>query len=206
MTPCDILLVVADDDIGVGIRNLLEHRHIALGIRELTVDVFNMQYHDPECFAKSHEVIRERKGAFRKFLILFDHEGSGQEGLPVDEVEEDVRKRLRHVGCADCADVVVFEPEFDIVAWSDSAEVDRALGWQGRETPLREWLVAEGWIEGDEPKPRRPKEALQAALRETRTPWSASVFAQLARNVGVERCTDASFGRLKDILRRWFTP
>ena len=56
------------------------------------------------------------------------------------------------------------------------------------------------------PKPLRPKECMLDAMAEARITRSAAVFRQIATKVGLERCQDAGFARLKQILRAWFPP
>jgi hypothetical protein len=53
-------------------------------------------------------------------------------------------------------------------------------------------------------KPDRPKEAMEEALRRSRTPRSSSLYAELARKVGVQRCVDSAFQQFRDMLCRWF--
>ena len=41
--------------------------------------------------------------------------------------------------------------------FSDSPEVEIALGWKGKELSLRSWLVREKYLEANKMKPARPK-------------------------------------------------
>ncbi len=41
-------------------------------------------------------------------------------------------------------------------------------------------------------------------LRTARKPRSSSIYLELARSVGTERCTDPAFLKLKRCLREWF--
>jgi len=59
------------------------------------------------------------------------------------------------------------------------------------------------WIEG-EVKPMRPKELLDAILRQQRRPRSAAIFQELARRVGLAQCQDPAFTLLRDTLALWF--
>jgi hypothetical protein len=45
---------------------------------------------------------------------------------------------------------------------------------------------------------------VERALYEVRIPRSSKIYGKLASRVSVERCTDASFARFRDVLRRWF--
>ena len=88
--------------------------------------------------------------------------------------------------------------------WTDSAHLEKALGWHHRPAgQLRTWLKENGYLDS-EPKPTRPKEALGAALREVKKPFSAAIFRSLAECVSLDRCSDAAFLKLRDTLRAWF--
>jgi phage antirepressor YoqD-like protein len=100
--------------------------------------------------------------------------------------------------------VILLDPELEIWVWSDSPEVDGQLGWAQRQPDLRTWLRQKGLLLSDQAKPERPKEAMKAALREVKEPWSSSIHQHLAERVSLRRCTDPGFTKLKDTLRRWF--
>lgn len=56
----------------------------------------------------------------------------------------------------------------------------------------------------DGSKPERPKEAMEQALRMVRLPRSSALYRQLAQQVSLARCTDASFLKFKALLQNWF--
>jgi hypothetical protein len=62
-----------------------------------------------------------------------------------------------------------------------------------------------GFLEEDELKPARPKEALEAALRVVRVPRSSAIYKALAEKVSLSRCTDPAFLKLKTVLQQWFS-
>lgn len=82
--------------------------------------------------------------------------------------------------------------------------VDDATGWKDRRPPLRNWLVEQGWLKDEGTKPERPKEALVAALRESRTPRSSSLYRKIASRVSLRRCADAAFLEFRGLLQQWF--
>ena len=65
-------------------------------------------------------------------------------------------------------------------------------------------MIEQGLLEEGEVKPRRPKEALQAALREARIPRSSSLYQRIAEKVSLRECEDRAFLKFKDILKDWF--
>ena len=102
------------------------------------------------------------------------------------------------------ASVIVIDPELEVWVWSQSPEVDRALGWSQCQPDLRTWLQSQDLLQERGQKPPDPKSAMQQALRRVRKPHSAAIFAQLAEHVGIQRCRDSAFLKLRNTLRRWF--
>jgi hypothetical protein len=88
--------------------------------------------------------------------------------------------------------------------WSDSPEVDAALGWKGKSTPLRNWMMNQGFLKKNSLKPSPPKEAVESALREVCKPRSSSLYLQIAEKVSLKRCKDPAFLKLKEKLFQWF--
>ena len=137
--------------------------------------------------------------------MVFDWEGSGGERRgPREILEAEVEARLAAAGWDDRARAVALQPEVEIWVWSDSPEVDRILGWQDHTPALRPWLQQRQFLPAGAAKPPRPKEALAAALREVRQVPSANLFRQLGASVGLTRCTDPAFAKLRATLQAWF--
>lgn len=199
----DLVVLLPGKDEKAMIGGLLG-RAPSLGIRPVRHEVVTHPQHDPGCYRSPEALLRLHQKRAARALVVFDHEGSGQEHRPAAEVEEEVRGRLRRAGWEDRAEVVVLQPELEVWVWSDSPVVDEALGWDGRDPPLREWLRERGFLRPGEAKPARPKEAVEAALREVRIPRSSAIYGRIAERVSVKHCTDPSFHRLKQVLLEWF--
>lgn len=199
----DLIILVPDQDIYSGIQELLT-RPQALQIRQITFDMFKHPYRDSGCFNEAHEFLRPYIGKYEFALVVFDKDGSGQESLGATGIETALAQKLGQNGWPNRAGVVVIDPELEIWVWSDSNQVDAALGWTGKTPALRDWLVSKGFSTTANAKPARPKEAYESALREARTPKSPAIFKRLAGNVSFSRCVDASFTRLKTLLQNWF--
>jgi nucleotide-binding universal stress UspA family protein len=200
--PTELIALVADTNIEFALRGLLS-RPPALGIRRVDFRVFVHPEHDPGCLRKAAPFLRPQAARFRRALVVFDRDGCGKEHQPRTELEAEVERGLAGAGWDDRAAVVVIDPELENWVWSDSPEVDRVLGWAELRMPVRDWTRSQGftWSQG---KPARPKEALQAALRHARKPRSSALFEALAQRVGLERCHDPAFGKLRACLQRWF--
>ena len=192
--PVDLVVLVPGKNEEAAIGALLSSRHRSLGVRHIRYEILVHTRGDPGCFLEAPA------------LVVFDRQGCGQEQQTVAALTDDLGKRLARAGWEDRAAVLVIEPELENWVWSDSPEVDSALGWQGRDPSLRDWLQQKGlWPEGAA-KPRDPKEAVESALREVRRPRSSSIYRALAEQVSLRRCQDPSFAGLKTVLRSWFPP
>lgn len=207
----DLVVLVADKDAEFAVKGLLS-RQKSLRIRPLQTDVFVHPGRDSGCFNDSVSFLRGHCGSYSHALVFLDRDGSGQEALDREAIEARLESGLTTSGWEDRAAAIVLSPELEIWVWSDSPEVDVALGWTGRTPSLREWLRIEGHLPDPDAaqgvnsvKPADPKAAFLGALRASRTPRSASLFEKLAQTVGLDRCSDPAFLKLKATLRRWFT-
>lgn len=199
----DLVCLVADKNMEQTLLGLL-NRPEALGIRAPTFDLFVHEERDPGCCRHGAEFLRAFSTRYRHALLLFDHEGCGQEDSSSETLERRLESELRRNGWDDRARVIAIEPELEVWVWSDSPEVDAILGWSGRLPDLRAWLRQEGWLGGDAVKPDEPKEAVEAALYEVRKPRSSATYRKLAESVSFRRCQDRKFARLQRTLRQWF--
>jgi hypothetical protein len=137
-------------------------------------------------------------------LVIFDHEGCGREDVPAEQLEPEVAAQLALSGWGDRAAAIVIAPELEAWFWSESAHVDDVAGWKTRSPGLRDWLRTKQFLQPGQVKPNRPKEALEAALREVHNHPSASLFSKLAEHVSLKSCVDPAFLRFKETVRRWF--
>ncbi len=200
----DLVALVSGSDDREVLDELLSSRTQALGCRSIDYEIFTHPGRDPGCFNSAPASLEPYRGVARRALVLFDHEGSGQEARSVADVAEDLRLRLDRRGWGDRAGVIVIAPELENWVWSPSPHVGSTLGWDDPQNSLRDWLSINNlWAAGD-PKPRRPKECYEAVLRRTRTPRSSALLRQIASRVSLAQCQDPSFEALRDLLRSWF--
>jgi hypothetical protein len=200
----DLVLLVADKDMEKALQGLLS-RPQSLRLREMSWDLYVHPEHDPGCRGKSHEFLRPFLRMYSHALVLFDREGCGQEDLDRATLEQKVEARLFGSGWGDRAAAVVIDPELEAWVWSESPHVATALGWKDGERSLKEWLKEEGWLPEGRTKPMQPKDAVKKALRIARQPPSPAIYQQLAQKVSFDRCVDASFLKLRQVLSRWFS-
>ena len=175
----------------------------SLRIRTITYRILVHPEKDPGCRLHGHELLHIHQNTYRHALMVFDREGSGADEKSRDELESECEKWLSSTGWKDRGAVIVLDPELEIWLWSDSPVVDTVLGWDNRTPRLRDWLISKGHF-FDGPKPKRPKEATEAALHAVRKPRSSSLYRDLAEKVSLDRCADPAFVRLRTLLRNWF--
>ena len=200
----DLVMLVPGKDERETFEGLLSSRRQSLDIRNLCYEILVHPRRDPGCFHEAPDILQPYQGLAQYSMVVLDHEGSGQEGRSPEDVGKDLKGRLEKSGWADRTEVLVLYPELENWVWSDSPEVDQAVGWRGRNPPLRDWLKEQGWWQQGSVKPNRPKEGLEAALREVRMRRSSSIYRNLAENVGLTRCQDQGFGAFQKTLKAWF--
>lgn len=201
----DVIVLVADKDMEQTVTGVCL-RPPALGVRGFTWQVLVHPGRDPGCLLEGVDFLRAFQRQFAHALILFDRIGCGRESLSRIELETEIELALAQSGWGERGAAVVIDPELEAWVWSDSPHVERILGWQDRQPPLRQWLVERAWLPTGATKPAQPKEAMEQALRTVRLPRSSALYRQLAKQVSLARCTDASFLKFKTTLQGWFSP
>ena len=199
----DLFVLAADKNIASALRGLFS-RPQALGIRLIENDVTDYFERDPGCARHGVATLSNLSEHYRHGLLIFDHEGSGREQIQPQKLQQELNEEFDRSSWGDRAKAIVLYPELEAWVWSDSPHVDDVAGWRNRQPSLRRWLIEQGWLQDGEVKPVRPKETFEAALREVRKQRSSSLYQQIAERVSLNRCNDASFLELKDILRNWF--
>lgn len=198
-------MLLADSNMKAAMDGLLSHPR-RTETRAVSAELFVHPHRDPGCLREAAQFLKPLRGQYRKALVLFDFEGCGKSDLAPNELERQVTESVERAGWKGDAATVVLEPELETWVWSDSPEVDRVLGWSGREPGLRSWLAERGFLVEGQTKPNRPKEAVELALREVCRARSSQYYRELAEKVSVRRCQDAAFGRFLRILQEWFPP
>jgi hypothetical protein len=198
----DLIVLCADKNMEFAMRGILS-RGPALGLRAVDADIYAHPERDPGCLNRGCDFLRPFSESYAHAVLVFDHQGSGRESLPAEEMEIALEAALSSQGWQGSAAIVI-GPELENWVWSDSPHVEGVLGWQDKTPPLREWLANKGLWPTGAIKPVQPKEAVEAALRQVRKQRSSSIYRDLAVRVGLNRCTDRSFLKLKAVLHGWF--
>lgn len=197
----DLVILAADRKMEQSVRAIVE-RSESTGTRAIVVDSLSHPQHDGGVRKTAHQYLRPYIRTHSHALVCLDHEGCGSADPP-DELRGKIQGSLDVNGWRDRSSVVVLSPELEIWLWAQSPIVVSAVGWRSP-TRLRTWLVERGYMHEGAPKPHRPKEALEGALRKVNKALSTAVYLEVAKNVGFAACTDPEFQRLLIVLRAWF--
>jgi hypothetical protein len=202
--PYDLVVLAADKSMESSIKGILE-RPESIGIRPVGFNIYTHLHRDPGCLNKGHDFLRPFINTFHHALVILDREGCGKENrFKREELENDIEQRLNCSGWGDRAAAIVIDPELENWLWSDSPEVDMALGWKGKSPSLRDWLKDKKFLTGNSIKPTQPKEAVESALKIVNISRSSSIYYKIAQKVSLKRCQDPAFMKLKMKLIRWF--
>lgn len=212
MSKRDLFVVVADLDAENAITTLLHDRQRALEIRldfnperHPQGDLLRYSGRDSGCYRDAVDVLRTPQNTHSHALLIFDRDGCGAEGKSRVEIERAVEEQLQRSGwMQDYVAVIVIEPELEAWVWANSPRVAELLGWRNEESELRAFLNHRGLWHEDAVKPSDPKESLRQSLRSKRKPLGARLFSELASEVGLRRCQDPAFAKLRSTLLHWF--
>lgn len=201
--PKDLVILAADRNMEYAVKGLLT-RSKAIKMKEVISDIFVYPGHDSGCLLHGADFLRPFVNQYNHALILLDHEGCGKEHKSRTALEDNIESQLANSGWHDRAAAIVIDPELENWVWSDSPHVDSVLGWEGKNPNLRSWLTTQGFLNNSQRKPIPPKKAMEEALRKVQKARSSALFLQLAQRVGIDRCTDPAFVKLRTRLMSWF--
>lgn len=198
----DLVVLIPDADYEATLDALLSSRTQAFGILPITFKQVRAIGRDPDVRLRAEAYLRVYIHQAKYALVLFDKEGSGGEGISVEELELEVKQGLERNGWDRRCEVIALDPELEIWVWSNSPRVPESLGLDSHQ--LNE--VLERFPRNAIGKPVHPKEAMQACLGLARKPRSAAIFRQLASSVSLRGCQDRAFRKLLSTLQTWFPP
>jgi len=199
----DLVVLVPDKCIEAAIGGLLS-RPEALGIRPLRHDIFTHPERDPGCLLRSYDILGPLSSHYERALVVLDRHGCGREGEARETLEQAIVERLEDHGWSGRAEAVVIAPELEAWVWSDSPHVATQLGRKDSLQSLKSWLSNQGCWDTSLAKPEDPKACVDKTLRQIQKPRSSALYGELARRVGLARCTDPAFAKFLQTMRTWF--
>jgi hypothetical protein len=199
--PRDLIVFVSDKNILFTLKAALE-RPDSLGIRPISFDFRTHPGRDGGMRTTGVASVAVERARFQHALLMFDHEGCGEMETSATELEARLDYGLRLVWSTN-AKTIVIDPEVDVWMWGADNALRQAIGWPHTGS-IRNWIDQRDYQLSTSGKPLRPKEALEAVLKECRLPRSSAVYKSIASRLSLSRCEDAAFQRLKAQLQAWF--
>ncbi len=201
----DLLILVADKDTESCLKGLLPRFPDIFTLKAFTYDIIMHPLKDAGCYTLSHEFLRPFTKSYDYCIVVFDYEGCGQDkNMSIENVENNVKELLTKNGWENRCEVIVIEPELENWIWVQSKHLAEEIRWQSIEE-LHQWLVENNLKEQDAAKPKRPKEAFQAALRKSGKRLSPAIYEDIAKKASFKKCIDKSFIAFCDYIKQCFS-
>lgn len=153
-----------------------------------------------------------------RFLILWDHHGSGLEKQTPLEVEERAVARLRQAGVEEARiQAVCFSPEIERVLKSVWSRVKTILGDERRTAPPADSLVLNDARQAnpglqipedlDAAWEQFPKELFEGLIRLVRMRKAAPLYERIGSEVSLPAVKrDPGMARIAEVIAAWFPP
>lgn len=207
----DLVVFVADLTMEKAVEAFLRrpdfHAPYNLNTRSFEFDPAEDLIRIPGCdagvFSKGHEWLQAYRGRHRHAAVIFDSEfGTDRD---VAGLRDELTGRILRTGWdAEHFRVVVIDPELEAWIWQRNQRVAAPLGF-GSVAEMVEAIRDAGleWLDG-QPKPTRPKEALEAVVRRRGIGWSSAIHRSITDSVSLVGCQDPAFLELRHALQHWF--
>lgn len=203
----DLFVYVADADAMAFMRAILK-RPRALGTSQIAFDIDRHPMRDSGMVQNGAELVRSKKGKYRKILLMWDHHGSGRERRQTpDEVAIEIQARLDACSWSGNSIVSVLVPELEQWLWfcestlADHCRVSisQLCHWQD-EQAHKLGTTAEAL------KASQPKELFEHIMRvKLKQTISPRDFEEIGTRASITKLRDCdSFLRIATILRTWF--
>lgn len=206
----DCLFLVADKNMESMLKGFFsrENFHLALGCAPFNFDfkqdlVVAHGQNDPGLYTRANALLQPYARTHRHVVVMVDVDWDGSPGH--ETIKQAIQSHIINAGWVDdSGGAIVIEPELENWVWQDSIHVCNSLGYNDGFQQLRSTLEAKGYWKAHDPKPHRPKEAMEWTLKQAKIPRTSSIFSQLASQVSFRGCIDPAFQNLLMALRRWF--
>lgn len=203
----DLLVYVADADALAFMKAIME-RPQALGIRPIDFEIERHPMRDSGMVQSGAELVRMKKGKYRKALLMWDHHGSGRDHKQApDEVEQEIQSKLDSFTWSGNSAVVVLVPELEQWLWFCENAVAAYCGVTVNQ--LTQWQNDQAQKLGmtsDALKAEQPKELFEHVMRERlKQTISPRDFEEIGKRASITKLLGcASFISIAETLRSWF--
>jgi hypothetical protein len=199
----DLIVLVADAQQEHTLKTLLDKRRRSLSIRSIEYDIRSHPRRDSGVFREAHDFLAiSQPPQYLHALVVLDREWAGAPGDAEDQ-RNSILQRLHASGWqSGTCEVIVCDPELEAWVWADSPNVQDVLRttWDA----IHKLAQEHGYWSSGAPKPSRPKELLEAILRQQNRPRTSAIFQELARRVSLKNCQDPAFNLFQQTLASWF--
>jgi hypothetical protein len=205
----DLLVFVADADALAFLRAILS-KPLALGIRPVNYGIERHPLRDAGMVQNGAELVRMKKGAYHKALLMWDHHGSGRDHKhSPEEVEIEIKGKLDAFTWRENCAVTVLVPELEQWLWYCESAMAAHCGVSLQQ--LQEWTQARAEALNkttDFLKEQQPKELFEHFMRDRlRRTISPRDFEEIGRRAGIRNLLGCkSFSAIVETLRNWFPP
>ena len=215
--PFDLVALLSDSDLQRLIEGLIERAQERGCIREIRWYPIRDASRDALC-KRPDGMLRPFFAEARRFLVAWDHDGSGRETTPPAQVEAEVVSNLVRSGISpDRILAVAQSPELETVfvpVWERVKQVlaqKRDLLMPGDDAVLGQMRavgVTEPMLDIEDALMRYPKETLLALLRVLNLRHSAALYRDLGTALSLPRMKTpmSTAERVSGVLVNWFPP
>jgi len=197
----DLCLLVADLDIAQAMEAALK-RPKSLDIRNITFEIKTHPNRDSGMRTTRPQMLSLLNRQYSHGLLILDYEGSGTQKENSIALEKELDARLRTCWGRH-AKAIAIEPELEAWMWGNDNTLREILEWRD-DRNLHDWLTEQGFQFLPNNKPVRPKESFEKILSEMKCRRSSTIYADIASRISLQKCSDASFLRLRNTLIDWF--
>jgi hypothetical protein len=198
----DLIILVPDKNTKYVLDGLLPRYH-ALGIRPICYDIYIHPQRNPGIYNFAFNFLLPFHAQYSYSLVFCDKEGSGQDKKTSEEIAHEIKSKFDLTKWENRVEIIVFNPELEILAWVDSPHLAANLEWSTF-LSLQKFVQQQGFWKHQSLKPNRPKEAIEIALKEKKIPRSSAIYKKIAEEVSFKNCQEESFIKFKYILKLWF--
>lgn len=172
-------------------------------------DVHRHPRKDPGVYNEADAFLETYRDTHYCAVVVLDSEWDGSPGA--EKIRAKIEAELE--GKWERYAVIVIDPELEQWVWvsrkcaNNTHEVHphvaNCLKYK-KDKPLHELFREDDNWDEERIKPKRPKEAVEQILRQTRTPRSSAIYRNIVEKVSVKGCRDDAFQALVAKLQEWF--
>jgi hypothetical protein len=202
----DLFLLTADADALAFMKSLLA-RHQALGISCITYELMRHPMRDSGVIKDGPETARLYRGKFQRAILLWDHQGSGQERSSPEDASQRVQTRLDSVSWQSKSGAVVIVPELEEWLWHSYESISQYFNLEL--SRLTDWIgqyAARKRMAAELPMRKTPKELFEyVCIEKLKRTISPRDFEEIGKMVNIGALQESnSFSRVVRFLREWF--